>query len=233
MTRRAIAAVVVALALGLAVGWAAGSASVPGDGSSGDRAEGPSMPSASASPVELVKVGGVYMAARSFELPEDAEPYPFTRPGPPREATPVDGTYLRVLTIDEVGGALVGLPYRCLRCIPFRKDAGLSTLIFFEGRYFLEHQLSGFRASGHYTVDGDTLTLYNDANCSSMEGTYRWSRTKGELRLRAIDDPCPFDDLRIADLEFRPWIKVDQCFHRLVDLWPAVVGCRSTSDDDG
>jgi hypothetical protein len=231
VARRAIAAVVVALTMGLAVGWGIGSASGAQGGASRAGSAGPPTPSAS--PVELVKVGGVYMAARSFELPEEVEPYPYTRPGPPREATPIDGTYLRVLTIDDVGGALVGLPYRCLRCIPFRKDAGLSTLIFFEGRYFLEHQLSGFRASGHYSVDGDRLTLYNDANCSSMEGTYRWSRDEGELRLRAIDDPCPFDDLRTADLEFRPWIKVNQCFHRLVDLWPAVVGCRSTVDDDG
>lgn len=232
MAKRAVAAVVVALTVGLAVGWGVGSATAERDAASPGDAE-PS-PTASPSPVDLVKVGGVYMAARSFELPEDAEPYPFTRPGPPRAATAIDGTYLRVLSIDAVGGPLIGLPYRCLRCIPFRKDAGLSTLIFFEGRYFLEHQLSGFRASGHYTVDGDTLKLFNDANCSSMAGTYRWSRSKGgELRLRAIDDPCPFDDLRAADLEFRPWIKVNQCFHRLVDLWPAVVGCRSTSDDDG
>jgi hypothetical protein len=227
--RRAVAAVAIALAMGVAIGWGVGSTTAEDQAPVG-RA-GPEPPSsASPSPVDLVKVGGVYMAARSFELPEGVEPYPFTRPGPPREATPIDGTYLRVLTIDEVGGALVGLPYRCLRCIPFRKDAGLSTLIFFEGRYFLEHQLSGFRASGHYTVEADRLTLYNDANCSSMEGTYRWSRAKGELRLRVIDDPCPFDDLRTADLEFRPWVKVNQCFHRLVDLWPAVVGCRSTSD---
>jgi hypothetical protein len=227
--RRAIAAVLVALALGVAIGWGIGSAT-DGGATTEDRAAAASA-ATSPSPVDLVKVGGVYMAARSFELPEEAEPYPYTRPGPPRERTPIDGTYLRVVTIDEVGGALVGLPYRCLRCIPYRKDAGLSTLIFFEGRYFLEHQLSGFRASGHYTVDGDTLTLFNDPNCSSMEGTYRWRRDHGELRLRVIDDPCPFDDLRTADLEFMPWVKVNQCFHRLVDLWPAVVGCRSTSDD--
>jgi len=229
MARRAIAAVVVALLLGVAIGWGVGSATAEGDPAG--RAGAAAAPTPSSSPVDLVKVGGVYMAARSFDLPPEVEPFPYTRPGPPREATPIDGTYLRVLTIDDVGGALVGLPYRCLRCIPFRKDAGLSTLIFFEGRYFLEHQISGFRASGHYAVDGGTLTLYNDANCSSMEGTYRWTRSDGELSLRAIDDPCPFDDLRTADLEFRPWVKVNQCFHRLVDLWPAVVGCRSTSDE--
>ncbi|MFN8232127.1 MAG: hypothetical protein U0V56_01130 [Actinomycetota bacterium] len=229
MARRAIAAVVVALLLGVAIGWGVGSATAEGDPAG--RAGAAAVPTPSSSPVDLVKVGGVYMAARSFDLPPEVEPFPYTKPGPPREGTPIDGTYLRVLTIDDVGGALVGLPYRCLRCIPFRRDAGLSTLIFFEGRYFLEHQISGFRASGHYTVEGGTLALYNDANCSSMEGTYRWTRSDGELSLRAIDDPCPFDDLRTGDLEFRPWVKVNQCFHRLVDLWPAVVGCRSTSDE--
>ncbi|HEY7666951.1 MAG TPA: hypothetical protein VIE12_02380 [Actinomycetota bacterium] len=229
MAKRAIAAVALALALGVVIGFGVGAATSTGDATPAGRAS--ARPSPSPSPVDLVKVGGVYLAARSFDLPAEVEPYAYTRPGPPRETTPIDGTYLRVLTIDEVGGPLVGLPYRCLRCIPFRRDAGLSTLIFFEGRYFLEHQISGFRASGHFTVDGATLTLYNDSNCSSMEGTYRWSRAKGRLRLRVIDDPCPFDELRTADLTFRPWVKVNQCFHRLVDLWPAVVGCRSTSDD--
>ncbi len=228
MAKRTSASAVVALALGVAIGFGVGSATATRDATPAARP--PVRPSASPSPVDLVKVGGVYMAARSFDLPPEVEPYAYTRPGPPRAATPIDGTYLRVTSIDDVGGPLVGLPYRCLRCIPFRRDAGLSTLIFFEGRYFLEHQISGFRASGHFTVDGGTLTLFNDSNCSSMEGSYRWKRAAGALRLRVIDDPCPFDDLRTADLTFQPWVKVNQCFHRLVDLWPAVVGCRSTDD---
>lgn len=229
MARRAIAAAAVALLMGVAIGFGIGAAMAGGDVSSDERAT--PRPSPTSSPFDLVKVGGVFMAARSFDLPPEVEPYEYTRAAPPREATPIDGSYLRVTSIEDVGGPLVGLPYRCLRCIPFRRDAGLSTLIFFEGRYFLEHQLSGFQASGHFTVEGDLLTLFNDLNRSSMEGTYRWSRSPGgRLRLHVIDDPCPFDDLRTTDLTARPWVKVDQCFHRLVGLWPAVVGCEPTDD---
>ena len=150
MGKRAIAIAAVALLVGVAAGYAFGSSG--DDGSSG---AGTDTGSPSPSPVHLVKVGGVFMNERHDELTADMEPYPYTSPIPPREPTAIDGTYVRIMSLHYVGGPVVGLPYRCLRCIPYRVDPGTTTLIFYEGRYFLHHYLSGFKALGHYTVDGD------------------------------------------------------------------------------
>jgi hypothetical protein len=218
VSARSIAVGAAIAVLGGSIGFAIGSAR------GGDSARPRSA--ASPSPVKLVKVGGIFMAARSYDLPKEVEPYEYTDPAPPRTPTPIDGTYFRVTTIAEVGGPVVGLPYRCLRCIPYRMVAGLTTLIFVEGRFFLEHQLSGFRGSGHFTVVGHRLRIYNDSNCSSMTGTYRWSIRHRELRLAVIEDPCAFGDERSRDLTSGAWIKVNQCTHRLVGLWPAIVGCK-------
>ncbi|MGZ8566030.1 MAG: hypothetical protein ACXWXS_03150 [Actinomycetota bacterium] len=76
----------------------------------------------------------------------------------------------------------------------------MQTLLFYEGRYFLEHQINGFRARGHYRVQGDRLTLFNDANCSRTRGTYTWDLEAGALTLAVIDDPCPHVDERSHDL---------------------------------
>jgi hypothetical protein len=206
--------------LGASIGFALGSARA-GDADA-DRSGAADSPS----PVKLVKVGGIFMAARSYDLPAAVEPYEYTAPAPPRTPTPIDGTYFRVTTFSEVGGPVIGLPYRCLRCIPYRIVAGLTTLIFVEGRFFLEHQLSGFRGSGHFTVHGNRLRIYNDSNCSSMTGTYRWAIDHRQLRLEVIDDPCAFGDERSRDLTTGSWVKVNQCSHRLIGLWPAVVGCK-------
>ena len=141
MGKRAVAIAAVALLVGVAAGYAFGSA---GDDGSSDAGTGTGSPSPS--PVHLVKVGGVFMNERHDELTADMEPYPYTTPIPPREPTAIDGTYVRIMSLHDVGGPVVGLPYRCLRCIPYRVDPGTTTLIFYEGRYFLHHYLSGFKA---------------------------------------------------------------------------------------
>ena len=219
MAKRAIAIAAVALIVGAAAGYAFGSS---GGGSSGPLSPGGSP---SPSPVHLVKVGGVFMNERRDELTPEMEPYPFTTPIPPRVPTAIDGTYLRIMAIDDVGGPIVGLPYRCLRCIPYRVDPGLTALIFYEGRYFLHHHLSGFKARGHYTVDGDRLLLFNDPNCSSTPGTYRWRLDGRSLSFRVVDDPCAFDDERSGDLMVRAWTQVPACHRRLIGLWPGFLGC--------
>ena len=168
MGKRAIAIAAVALLVGVAAGYAFGST---GDG--GVVGAGTGVGSPSPSPVHLVKVGGVFMNERHDELTAEMEPYPYTTPIPPREPTAIDGTYVRIMSLHDVGGPVVGLPYRCLRCIPYRVDPGTSTLIFYEGRYFLHHYLSGFKALGHYTVDGDGST------CSTTRTAPRWPATTG------------------------------------------------------
>jgi hypothetical protein len=170
-------------------------------------------------------VGGVAISPPVTELPPWEKPYPFTEPVPPEEPTVLDGTYLRVVSLEDAGGPKLGLPIRCFRCIPFRLDAGVSTLILHEGAYYLHHHLSGFRTKGHYLLHGDRLELANDANCPQTRGTYRWNRSGRRVTFSAIDDPCPFDTLRARDLEFGPWTLVNACVYRLQNLWPAALGC--------
>jgi hypothetical protein len=90
---------------------------------------------ASASPSELLKIGGAPGAEPERTVDPLLMPYPYLSPTlPPSTRTVLDGTYLRVLTLRDVGGARIGLPFRCLRCPPFRIDAGVSTIMFWHGR---------------------------------------------------------------------------------------------------
>jgi hypothetical protein len=186
-------------------------------------------PSTSASVVHLVKSGGVYMADTGIDLsgvpPEDL-PYPYDGRTPPDRATPIDGAYLRNLALGPLGGPTVGLPLHCLRCIPYRLDAGISTLILYHGRYFLDHLLSDFRAEGFYVVHDDRIVFTDDPNCSSSRGVYRWTRAGEHLRFQVIHDPCPFDQLRSQDLMAIPWTAFDHCLMRVEGLWPGELGCR-------
>ncbi len=152
-------------------------------------------------------------------------PYPFMSPTPSPVATPIDGTYLRTVDLDEVGGARIGLPYRCFRCPPYRIDAGVSTLIFTKGAYYLHHHLSGFRTMGSFVIDGDRLTLFNDPNCPQTPGVYSFERNAHGISLRAVRDGCPYTHERADDLEFRDWTRVSPCSRRIRDLWPGEVAC--------
>ena len=191
----------------------------------GDGAAAADRPSQSPSPVTLVRVGGVPMADVDVELTEEYEPHDYSGTAPPVEPTPLDGFYLRIVKLEETGGSNHGLPYRCLRCIPFRISPGVETLTMYEGRFYLEHQMSGFRALGHYRLDGDRMAIFNDPNCSSTEGTYTWEEHGGSLRFGVVDDPCPFENERADDLTYSPWTKVDACAFRILGWWPALLGC--------
>ena len=150
---------------------------------------------------------------------------PFMSPTPPPDPSALDGTYLRTLTLRDVGGARIGLPYRCLRCPPFRIDAGVSTLIFTRGAYYLHHQLSGFRTMGSFVVEDDRVTLFNDANCPQTPGIYAFEVTAHGLRFRVVEDDCPFSGERSFDLMVRPWTRVSACVRRIANLWPGEVAC--------
>jgi hypothetical protein len=188
-------------------------------------ADAASRPSASPSPVTLVRIGGLPMADVDVELTEEFEPHDYSGTAPPVEPTPLDGFYLRIVKLEETGGSNHGLPYRCLRCIPFRISPGVETLTMYQGRFYLEHQMSGFRALGHYRLNGDRIAIFNDPNCSSTEGTYTWARRGGSLRFRVVEDPCPFENERSDDFTYSPWIKVDACGFRILGWWPALLGC--------
>ena len=58
---------------------------------------------------------------------------------------------------------------------------------------------------GSYAVDGDTFTtgLLADGPCSG-EGTYRWSREQGLLRLKVVGDPCEVRVRILTTVEWQP-----------------------------
>lgn len=178
----------------------------------------------------LTRVGGITMVDPGITL-QDLEPagvpYPYVGPVPPEEPTPVDGAYVRVRSLRGLGPAEVALPMRCLRCIPFRVEAGVSTLILYRGRYFLNHQSSGFKTLGFYLVRGDRISFYDDPNCPDTRGVYHWHRTDAGLRLDVVRDPCPFDRLRAIDLTATVWTSFNHCVNRLLGLWPGELGCRN------
>lgn len=158
------------------------------------------------------------------------EPFDY-EDAPPLLRTEIDGSYLRVVTLDELGGPVVGMPTHCRRCVPFEIDPGLETLTLYRGRYFVDHQLTGRRALGHYVVDGDEVRFFNDPNCSSTTGVYRWELRGRALSLVGMADPCPFGskpdalDHRARDLTFSDWTKVQVCTAQIRTWWPALFSC--------
>lgn len=147
-------------------------------------------------------------------------------PAPPLEVTPIDGYYMRIVELEEVGGPRWGLPFHCRRCPAYRVDPGVETLLLYQGRFWLEHQMSGFRAYGHYEVRGNRFTIFNDPNCSQVRGRYLWSRKGASLSFRVLDDVCPFEDERPDDLMFSSWTAVRPCLSGIEYWWPALIGCR-------
>jgi hypothetical protein len=175
-------------------------------------------PGATAGPTTLV-------ADTLDDLPATVRPYPYTEPAPPPVPTEIDGTYMLILTLEDLGGANHALPFPCRRCLPYARDPGVMTLIFFQGAYFVDHQMSGFHATGHYEIAGNSLTLFNDPNCSRVRGTYTWRLDGRSLRLRAVDDPCAFQGERATDLASDVWTKIPVCRREVRYLWPGLLGC--------
>ena len=68
----------------------------------------------------------------------------------------------------------------------------------------MQHEAPPYRARGHYQVDGDVLTLLNDAECGRETGTYRWRIADGSLTFEVLDDACAFGQ-RERDLTDRIW----------------------------
>jgi hypothetical protein len=149
-------------------------------------------------------------------------PYAYTTPTPAPEPTPLDGTYLRILTLDDVGGVL---PFRCLRCPPYFPNAGVSTLVLHQGNYWLNHQLSDFRAVGMFTIDGHRITLFNDPWCPQDHGVYHWSYQGEALMFQAISGTCAYEQARANDLSLVPWTRIKPCVFRIEHLWPGPVAC--------
>jgi hypothetical protein len=150
---------------------------------------------------------------------------------PPLAPTPIDGFYVRIVSLEELGGPVVGMPTHCRRCVPYELDPGLETLTLYRGRYFLDHQLTGRRALGHYAVTGGEVRFLNDPNCSRAVGKYGWRVDGRTLVLAPVRDPCPFGssvdplDHRARDLAFSAWTRVSACTAQIETWWPALFGC--------
>ena len=87
----------------------------------------------------------------------------------------------------------------------------MTTLELSEGRFFIAHRAPGkpdssqFSSRGHFTLSGEEITLFNDANCPATRGRYRWTVDDGMLSFQVLEDPCPFSDLRQRFLTAMPW----------------------------
>jgi hypothetical protein len=198
-----------------------------GPASSSNAEATPSVPApVSPSPSgELLRIGGVPAAAPVRTLDPTLAPYPFMSPTPPPTETELDGTYLRTLTLRDVGGARIGLPFRCLRCPPYRIDAGVSTIIFTRGAFYLHHQMSGFKTHGSFVIEGDRLILFNDANCPQERGVYAFEIEPHGVRFDVIHDDCPWSGERADDLMAVQWTHVHACVRWIQNLWPGAVAC--------
>jgi hypothetical protein len=190
----------------------------------GDAAPAPAPTEGSPSPSP--EAGDQVLKARTLaDLPATLRPYPYTDPAPEPVATEIDGTYMLILTLEDLGGASNALPFPCRRCLPYARDPGVMTLIFFQGAYFVDHQMSSFHSTGHYSVDGDRLALFNDPNCSRERGTYAWQLDGSSLQLEALDDTCAYQGERAVDLATEDWTRIPVCRREVAHLWPGVLGC--------
>jgi hypothetical protein len=187
---------------------------------------GPPTGSPVASPSPSPRPENTVLEAKALDdLPVTLRPYPYTKPTPAPVPTEIDGTYMLILTLQDLGGANNALPFPCRRCLPYARDPGVLTVIFFDGAYFVDHQMSGFHATGHYEVEGNRLTLFNDPNCSRVRGTYTWQLDGASLRLRSVDDTCAFEGERATDLASDVWTRIPVCRREVQHLWPGILGC--------
>jgi hypothetical protein len=132
----------------------------------------------------------------------EPQPYPYTTPTPAAEVTVVDGTYMRHVGPDVVGGA-----GKCVRCPPYRLALAEDTLELEKGEFRVSQEGAGYLAVGHYTVSGDRITFFNDPNCSAERGTYSWSLEEQVLQLEVVDDDCAFGDVRVRYFTAGPWTR--------------------------
>jgi hypothetical protein len=230
MSRRSVGVrLAVVILLATSIGFVAGRGAAP---SVESRPTPVRHPEPAASQAHLVDIGGLYQAEAGIgldDLPPGELPYPYRQPAPPEAPTVLDGAYVRIIPIERLGPPQLALPLQCLRCIPFRITAGVATLILYRGRYFLHDHLSDFRALGFYEIHGRRVSFFDDPNCPTSRGVYRWTESGSKLQLEVVKDPCPFDVLRAKDLTMFRWTAFDHCLLRFVGLWPGQLGCQDRS----
>ena len=117
-------------------------------------------------------------------------------PQPDPVVSPIDGTYAK---LDESWPQW----WLCFRCADYRPAGGLWRLQFDRGVMRIYYDVTGWRSLASYSVEGDRLSLFNDAYCAAV-GAYSWRRIDGSLHLEVIEDGCLFQ-LRGKNLSLQTW----------------------------
>jgi hypothetical protein len=137
----------------------------------------------------------------------EVPPFPYSRPLPPTEPSPIDGLYTKMVPLE-------GTPVPCMRCAGYRLEGGVWSLYFNLGTYKFFQQDTAFESVGSFTVSGDRIAFFNDPYCEedlAMVGIYTWKMEKDSLTLQVVDDPCSIG-LRAKNLVTMPWTrKRDPC----------------------
>jgi hypothetical protein len=136
----------------------------------------------------------------------ELEPYPYVTPTPALEATALDGVYERGVT-----GRLAGPAGKCRRCPPYRMERGQTNLLMLDrGVFRVVHRPGEWQNVGHFEVDGDTVSFFNDPNCTLTRGAYAWELEGDTLTMRVVEDECAFGGLRARYLTATTWTRIDE-----------------------
>jgi len=146
-------------------------------------------------------------------------PYPWTTPLPAYRSSGVDGIYAKI-DPSEVQW------WHCRRCPDFLPGGGTWRLSLDKGIYRIYYQVTGWRSLGSFSISGNRIYLFNDPNCNTDTGVYKWTLKDGALTLELIEDPCAIG-LRAVNLTLQPWIS---CQHpnqeaAISDHWSKPAGC--------
>jgi hypothetical protein len=146
-------------------------------------------------------------------------PVPWTTPLPPRQATVLDSTFIKI-------NPRLATPFPCKRCPDYALEGGLWKFQLDKGVFRIYYTVNGWRSLGSYTVSGNVLNLFNDPYCNWDTGSYSWALEEGVLTLTEIDDPC-LQGLRAANLTDQPWLSCQppNVEAMVTDHWQKPEGC--------
>ena len=135
---------------------------------------------------------------------------------------PLDGTYLRILTIEDVDGLL---PFRCLRCPPFFLNAGVSTIAFHRGSYLAEPPALGVQVARDVYGRTEPGHVLQRPVVSAGPGHHRG--TSAVARSPSSRSPARASTRRRGPRTSlkSPWTKIKPCVYLIEHLWPGPIAC--------
>ncbi len=118
-------------------------------------------------------------------------------------------------------------PVPCRRCPDYLPYGGIWKLSFNNAVYRVQYMETGWRSVGSFTLSGDRIAFFNDANCPFDVGTYVWKFEDRALTLKVIDDPCSFG-LRALNFARYPWASCQPGNREAAvsDHWQKPRGCE-------